>query len=58
MVVVDEDVLPLSPGTGNQGSGDLPVQLPMATGDIEGAAIPGLEGADRQQLVPAIALGG
>ena len=56
--VIEQDVLPKGFGTGNQGRSDLPIQLPMATRHIERATITGLERADRQQLVLAIALGG
>lgn len=53
MLVIDLDVLPKGFGTSNQGSSDLPIQLRH----IERATITGLGRADRQQLVPAIALG-
>ncbi len=58
MVVIDQDVLPKGFGSGNQGRSDLSVQLPVTTRHIERTTITGLERADRQQLVPAIALGG
>ncbi|MNP09375.1 hypothetical protein D3C76_1014800 [compost metagenome] len=56
VVVVDKDVLAERLGPVDQGGGDALVELPVATRHIEGAAVTGLEGADRQQLVPAIAL--
>jgi hypothetical protein len=58
VVVIDLDVLSKGFGTGNQGCSDLPIQLPVTTRHIERATITGLEGADRQLLVLAIALGG
>ena len=56
VVVVDEDVLTERLGPVDQGGGDALVELPVATRHIEGAAIPGLERADWQQLIPTVIL--
>ncbi|MNQ73491.1 hypothetical protein D3C85_882220 [compost metagenome] len=57
MVVVDQNVLPHLHHTIDEGGGNGLVELPVATGHIEGATIAGFEGAHGQELLPTIGLG-